>query len=122
MAVAYYWPSTLPACPNLDGYSESRGQMILRTPMDKGVSKQRRAGKRPDVLQVSYILTSEQVETLETFISLSLVGVRRFGYTHPRLLTPIEVRIIPSKEGEFYTVNALSPTLFKVGLQLEIMP
>ncbi len=121
MAYIYIWPSTLPQKPKTD-YSESSGALILRTSMDSGPAKMRRRGQRPDNLSVTYMLSSEQVSTLETFVKDSLKGTTRFGYPHPRLETVVEARIVPQQDGGLYSINYVLPDLWSVSLTLEILP
>lgn len=80
MAVA--WPSTLPQGPA--AFSEKPGE-ILRTPNDSGPSKRRkRFTKNPVAVQMEFILTMAQKNTLEAFINSSLSGgVIEFTFKHP---------------------------------------
>lgn len=121
MAYSYVWPVTLPQIPQ-KGYSESMGVNILRTPMDAGIAKQRRRGNKPSILNVTFIMTTEQVATLETFCTSIIKGVIRFGFTHPRTKIIKEVRIVPQSEGVLYNLSYLAPEYWTVTLQLEILP
>lgn len=121
MATSLNWPVGLPAYVNVD-YTESNGVLILSTPMDMGVSKLRRRGKKPSLLNVSYYMTNAQINTLDTFVNDTIKGTARFNFTHPRKETSIEVRIVPNGNGELYTVNYYTIDKYIVSLQLEIMP
>ena len=121
MAYAYIWPPSLPQSPQ-KGFTETGGVLILRTPMDAGPAKQRRRGEKPQVLQVSYVMTTEQTQVLEEFVKTTLQGTARFGLNHPRLNTTVEVRIVPQSSGELYTFSYIAPGYWNVGLQLEILP
>lgn len=121
MAYTYVWPASLPQSPQ-KGFAETGGVLILRTPMDSGPAKQRRRGQRPQGLQVSFIMTTEQTQTLESFIEETIKGTARFGFTHPRLNTTVEVRIVPQNDGQLYTFTYLAPDYWTVALQLEILP
>lgn len=121
MAYAYTWPTSLPQSPQ-KGFTETGGALILRTPMDAGPAKQRYRGQRPQTMQVSFIMTTAQTQTLETFAKDTLKGTARFGFTHPRLQTIVETRIIPQGEGQLYSFTYLAPGYWTVSLQLEILP
>jgi hypothetical protein len=96
--------------------------------MDQGPAKQRRRGKSPDQLSVSYIMTTAQVDILQNFINNDLGGVRRFNYPHPRLSTYTdsttwkEVRIIPAGGGEFFKLSYVAPGYWSLSLNIEVLP
>lgn len=121
------WRSTLPQQPQ-KGYSESHGINIIRSNMDAGPAKQRRRSANPGTLDVSWILTSAQLEDFETFVEGTLGGVKRFKFPHPRLSTYAtqstwkEVRIVPSGSGDLYKVQYLAPGYWQVSANLEILP
>jgi len=121
MAYSYVWPSTLPQMPNTN-YSETGGVLILRTSMDAGPAKMRRRGKRTETMQVTYNLSTAQMATLETFAKDTLQGTARFGFTHPRTLAVVEVRIIPESGGSMYTTSYIAPNYWQVSLKLEVLP
>lgn len=121
MAYSYIWPPSLPQSPQ-KGYSESSGVLLLRTPMDAGPAKQRYRGKKPSTMQVSFIMTDSQVETLESFATLTLKGTARFGFTHPRTQEIVEVRILTQQDGVLYTATYLAPGYWSISMQLEILP
>lgn len=120
MAYSYIWPTSLPQSPQ-KGFAETGGVLVLRTPMDAGPAKQRRRGARPQGLQVTFIMTTAQTQTLETFVKTTLQGTARFGFTHPRLNTVVETRIVPQGDGQLYTFTYLAPDYWTVSLQLEIL-
>jgi len=121
MAYAYTWPGSLPQSPQ-KGFAETGGVLILRTPMDSGPAKQRRRGQRPQGLQLTFVMTTAQTVTLEEFVEITLQGTARFGFTHPRLNTTVEARIVPQDDGQMYTFTYLAPGYWTVSLQLEILP
>lgn len=121
MAYTYIWPPSLPQRP-LSSYSESTGVMVIRTQPDLGPAKQRRRASRPDVLNVQFDLSTAQCETLRTFIQDTLRGTTRFGFTHPRTLQIVEVRVVPQGGGEMYTTSYILPDYWQVSLQLEVLP
>ena len=90
--------------------------------MDAGPAKMRYRGKRPDQLNVQFIMTTDQVDDLQTFINTIIFGVRRFTFPHPRTTDAVEVRIIPQQDGALLTTTYLAPGYWNIGLQLEILP
>lgn len=121
MAVSYFWPASLPQGPQ-KGYTEDINLNVLRTPMDAGPPKLRKRGKKPSTLSLTFLLTSTQVTTLESFILDTIQGVARFGFTHPRTLASIEARIIPQQEGTYYKLQYVAPGYYTANLQFEILP
>jgi hypothetical protein len=117
------WPTAgnFPQSPQ-KGFSESIGVNVIRTQTDMGPAKQRRRSKRPSTMDVSFILTTAQTQTLETFINNDLQGVNRFKFTHPRLYTQIDVRIVPQSDGEFFKLQYLAPGYWQTSLKLEVLP
>jgi hypothetical protein len=122
MAVPY-WPTAdnFPQYPQ-KGFTESIGINVLRSPMDKGPAKQRRRGARVNTMNVSFILTTKQVDNINTFISSTIKGVYRFKFMHPRTNTYVEVRIVPQSESEFYKLTYLAPGFWNIDLVLEVLP
>ena len=121
MAYTYIWPTSLPQRP-LDSYSETSGVHVIRTQPDLGLAKQRRRAKRPDTLNVQFNMSTAQCEILRAFIQDTLRGTVRFGFTHPRTLEVVEVRVIPQGGGEMYTTSYILPDYWQVSLQLEVLP
>lgn len=123
MSYAYTWPGTLPQRVE-KGYTESRGVLIIKTSMDAGPAKMRRRGQKPDMLNVSFLMTTTQITDLETFVNDVLKGVARFGFPHPRLTptTYVETRLVPQDSGTLYSVDYVAPGYYKVAMQLEILP
>lgn len=121
------WPPSLPQVPQ-KGYSETGGVLIVRTPTDSGPAKLRARGKKPDLLNVQFLMTKDQVTTFENFVKNQIRGVLRFTFPHPRLSvsttnpTLVEVRIVPQGEGDYYTLSYAAPDYYNVQLQLEILP
>lgn len=115
------WPPGLPQVPQ-KGFSETGGVIIIRTPTDKGPAKMRRRGSKPSVLNLSFIMTTEQVSTLETFVETTLGGVRRFNFTHPRTGIQEEFRLVPQSEGDLYNITYLAPDYWTVTAQFELLP
>ena len=120
MTTSYTWPATLPASPLTD-YQEERNLGVLVTPMDSGPPKMRRRNQLPDTLKVSYVLTSAQMDDLDTFVFTTISGTFRFNYTHPRTGISKEVRIVPQGNA-MYTASYVSKDLYKVNLTIQVLP
>lgn len=121
MAYTYVWPTALPQVPQ-KGYSETGGVLVVKTPQDKGPAKMRKLGSKPQMLNVSFLMTTAQLTTLETFVKTTTGGVSRFGFTHPRTGVIVEVRIVPQGEGDYYTLTYVAPGYYTVQLQFEVLP
>lgn len=120
--VNYIWPASLPAAPLVDGFSETLGANILRTPTDAGPAKMRYRGQRPDRVSCVYLMTTEQVGALDVFARDTLRGVRRFGWPHPRRGVQVEARFVPQEEGDLFSMSAAAPGLWHVGVAVEVLP
>lgn len=114
------WPTDLPQAPQ-KGFSESLGMTIVRSQTDLGPAKQRRRGVSPNIMDVNFIITSEQADTLENFIKNDLGGVKRFLFNHPRTLQNVEVRIV-NQSGNLYKLQYLAPGYWSATMQFEILP
>lgn len=113
------WPATLPDQPLQNGYKESPPNLVIRTEMDAGPAKVRRA-MTSNVRQISchMILTSEQLDTFEDFfIDDCASGATRFTWTHPRTGTSADFRFVGQPVYE-----PLSGTDWDVTFELELMP
>lgn len=119
---AYTWPTSLPQTPLLNGYAESKNINTIRTPMDNGPAKTRRRSALPTPIQCAFNMTATQVATLEDFVKNTLFGVRRFNFTHPRLRTSVEARIVPGSDGKYYDLSPLGGGMWHVSLAMEILP
>jgi hypothetical protein len=90
--------------------------------MDSGPAKMRRRGTIPNTMDLSFILTTAQTTTLETFIKDTLLGVKRFSFPHPRTAATVEARIVPQGDGEFFKLQYLAPGYWTTSLKFEILP
>lgn len=122
MAIAQ-WPTAnnFPQVPQ-KGFTESIGVNVIRSPMDAGPSKSRRRSRRPSTMDLSFIMTTAQTQILENFVNNTIFGVNRFTFTHPRLYTLIDVRIVPQSDGEFYKLQYIAPGYWNTSLKFEILP
>lgn len=121
MAYTYIWPPTLPQNPQ-KGFTETTGTNIIRTPTDSGPAKLRYRGLKPSRLSLTFIMTTTEVEALENFTTLTIKGVARFGFPHPRTGETVECRIVPQGEGDLYTITYLAPEYWTVAIEMEILP
>jgi hypothetical protein len=122
MASTINWPISLPQRARRNSYTEKHGVLVTSTPMDAGPAKLRRRGNKPVLLTAEYIMTAAQLDTLETFVKTTLMGVKRFNHVHPRTLASVEVRLVPTGDGEYYSFAYISSTEFSVSLTFEILP
>lgn len=116
----FTWPLALPQNPER-GFTETGGASILRTQTDTGPAKMRRRASSPGTLNVTYLMTTAQVNTFETFVNNSLQYVLRFNYTHPRTGASVEARLVP-QSGNSYTIDYVAPGYWRVKMTLEILP
>jgi hypothetical protein len=115
------WPTELPQSPQKD-FTETIGVNIIRSAMDAGPAKQRRRSLRPTTMTLSFIMTTQQTIKLEDFVNNTLLGVKRFNFTHPRLGTTVECRLVPQGDGQFFTLQYRAPDYWQTNLQFEILP
>lgn len=121
MAYTYVWPSSLPQNPQ-KGFTETGGNIVLRTPMDMGPAKMRYRGLSSNTLSLSFLMTSAQLIILENFIKNTTKGVARFGFPHPRLHSVVEARIVPQSGSTFYNLAYAAPEYWTVTMQMEVLP
>ena len=121
MAIPAWADQPLPQVPQ-KGFTESIGVSIIRSAMDAGPAKQRRKSIGVNTMDLSFIMTTAQTQTLETFIATTLAGTRRFSFPHPRKGTNVEVRIVPSGDSEFFKLQYLAPGYWSTSLKFEILP
>lgn len=120
MAYTYSWPADLPQSPQ-KGFSETGGPRVTRSQMDAGIAKQRYRGLGVSVLNLTFIITSDQVTILEDFVKQTIRGVARFGFPHPRTQQMVEVRMVPQSDS-LYSLSYLAPGYWNLTLQLEVLP
>jgi hypothetical protein len=112
------WPSTLPQSPLLENWQETPPNLIIRTSMEVGVPKvRRRATTGPRAMTWPLLLTSAQVDILETFFYTTiLAGSVIFTHKHPRTGAATNNRI---KGPPVYTRIA---QYYRCDLDWEIIP
>lgn len=113
------WPEDLPAAPLASGFMETLPDTVLRTQMDMGPAKTRqRTTAGMGKLSLGYLLTAAQVAALRSFYQTTLAGGSlRFQITHPVTAENILCRFLKPP-----APAAVSPTRFKVLLELEVLP
>ena len=121
MAVNFFWPHSLPQAPQ-ENYQETGGVLSLRTPMDRGPAKMRRVGKRTNTMSLTFFMSKTQVDTLTDFIENTLLGTRRFGFTHPRTQLMSEVRIVPQQDGQMFALSYITYDWYNVQIEFEVLP
>jgi hypothetical protein len=114
------WPVTLPQDPQKN-FSSTGGVNVLRTPVDKGPAKQRYKSKKPELLDLAFIMTKDQVASLKTFIEDVVYGTKRFNFKHPITASTVEVRFIPQGDGDIYSLSNIAPDYYNVSIKLEVM-
>ena len=90
--------------------------------MDRGPAKMRYRGALPSQMSVSFDMTKQQVETLKTFVFDTLRCTARFSFQHPVTQAALEVRIVPSNEGEMFKATPLGGPVYAVDLLFEVLP
>ncbi|HYD17056.1 MAG TPA: hypothetical protein VEF76_01090 [Patescibacteria group bacterium] len=113
------WPETLPQSPLSEGFREMPPDVLARSEMDTGPAKLRpRTSAGCAKLEVTYILSREEVEMLSDFYNEELMwGALAFSFPHPRLEEPADCRF---RQPPSYT--AINGDFFKVACQLEVLP
>jgi hypothetical protein len=113
------WPTTLPQCLEVAGYSSAEPDLLLRTPMEAGPAKQRRRSTwdaRPVSGRIT--VTKAQLAAFQAFFkSSTFSGGIRFTWVDPETGDPAEMRFVSSP-----TWTAHGADKFLVALDLEILP
>ena len=123
------WPPSLPQSPIANGYKESMPSNILRSDAEYGPAKVRkRGGSKPITVKASYVLTTEEVETLDNFVYNNIGGgAICFDWPRPRFSHGgskyVRARIVPASDG-LYDKSVVGNTVdfWQVELTLEIFP
>jgi len=114
------WPASLPQSPLIQGFEEQPPKTSITTQMDQGPAKKRRRATtnvRPIVAQ--FIMDKSQVDTFDTFYNDTTAGGSlRFDFKNPRTGVTKEFRFRDTMP----TITPLSGDLFRVNVELEIMP
>jgi len=121
MAIPSWAAQSLPQVPQ-KGFTESIALNVIRSPMDSGPAKMRRRGTGVNTMDLSFIMTTAQTTNLENFIKNTLLGTKRFSFPHPRTNANVEVRIVPSGDGEFFKLQYLAPGYWSTSLKFEVLP
>lgn len=113
------WPATLPQVIRLEGYSDSMGDGLIRSPTDSGPGKVRRRSSavvRP--LQCRMYMTEAQLLIMRTFITTTLMG----GALPFSLPDPIDGTTMWCRFREMPAWINVSGTKYDISLNLEILP
>ena len=112
------WPASLPQVLEIEGYSETLANTVIRTAMETGPAKRRRrftAAPRP--IKGKVTLDATQRATLKTFYETTLGGgALSFDWTDPVTGSPATFAFFspPQIRGD--------DGLFPVTLDLELLP
>lgn len=89
------WPVSLPQKVRFEGFVQTAGANVKRTPMDRGEAKQRPRGGTPDRFDVTMILTTAQRATFLNFYITDLEnGALSFTWIHPVTFASTTMRIV----------------------------
>lgn len=132
MSAVYVWPPALPQKPQADGYKELMPSNLIRSETDTGPAKVRRRGNaKPVIVSATYVMTTAECATLDSFVYDSLGGgAVCFDWPRPTVgadgqdaMQYVRARLQPSSDG-IYTKTYLSNFvgLWQVTLTLEIFP
>jgi len=70
------WPGSLPQTPLVQGYVQSYKDTAIRSTMDQGPDKLRRRVTKPlRLVQMQFMMTLAQVQTLRTFYNTTIQGI-----------------------------------------------
>ena len=123
------WPLTLPQVPIISGYTESMPSNLLRSEMETGPAKVRRRGNaKPITIKAPYILSTEQMEFLDTFVYETIGGgAVCFDWPRPRFYSGdtryVRARLVPASDSLYDRTTVDGTTDFwSVTLTLEIFP
>ena len=112
------WPLTLPQQLSRQGYTEALPDNVIRSTVDAGPEKRRQrftAAVRP--LNGSMVMTSVQLETLETFFGTIASGAEAFDFPSPRGAGIVSVAF--SQPPSWVNVGG---DTYRVSLEMEIQP
>ncbi len=113
------WPASLPQSLKVEGLSRQRQDGAIRFQPDAGVPITRRRGTGVTInIGGILVLSSAQLQTLDTFYNTTLVeGVASFTWVDP-VDNSSAVMVF---QGPF-SVVAMSPGHWRIALQLQILP
>lgn len=114
------WPLAADAGFEVQGFTETLPNAILRTQMDAGPAKQRRRfSAAPIAIAGSMLLTAAQAALIEAFFRDTLaLGALPFEWTHPRTGALRTWRFTEPPQ----LAAAASGAWWRVTMKLEILP
>lgn len=113
------WPASLPQSVQQQGYGEPFGNTAIRSEVDKGPAKMRqRFTAAISNFNITMILTTAQVATLETFYITTLAGgTAQFTWVHPRTAAAVTtMRFVKPPQ-----ISALGAN-YTAAMALEVLP
>jgi uncharacterized protein Usg len=122
--MAIVWPVTLPALPLASGAIEKAPELTIRTDMDAGPPKIRmRASAGVWPIQFDMLMSGTQLATFLTFWQTTTYGgALSFEWTHPRTATTKNMRFSSPPEWSQIRGGATGAQLWRVAIQLEMLP
>ncbi len=113
------WPAALQQLLNVDSFSYTFGNTLIRSDMDVGPAKVRsRYTDAVDTVSCSIDLDMDEYATLEQFYKVTLSnGSRTFSFIHPLTQEEIEARFAQPP-----SMSPLGGRYFKVAMAWEILP
>lgn len=118
------WPASLPQALHI-GATEQRQKAFIRSEMETGPHKQRRrftAASR--FIRGSLLLTKAQRATFDTFYETTLgEGADEFDWVDPNdNSTTVSMRFTAVPQKQAVNGGATGVSLWRLGLELEILP
>lgn len=115
------WPTGLPQCPILNGFSEQRQRNIAAFQADVGPPKMRRRSTAVAVVtSVIFRMTGDELDTFNLwYVDYQADGTLPFTWTHP--VTQVEYSwVFDSKDAP--RIDRMTPNTFRVSFTLLRLP
>lgn len=122
--MAAIWPLMLPQRPQKTGFQEKAPNNLIRSDMDTGPAKvRRRGGAKPWQVSASYVLTAEQLASLNLFATETIAnGALCFDWPHPVRNEYVRARLVGGSDA-LYSPQPWGATLaWQVTLTIEWWP
>ena len=113
------WSTSLPQIPKVEGYSETLGNVVVRTQMDAGPAKvRRRFTAGVETFKCSMILLASQATTFDAFFNTTIQGgALSFDWNHPRTQSTGVFRIVGQP-----TLTAVDGGAYQLDFDMEQLP
>lgn len=119
--MAATWPAGVDDGIEVQGFSETLPNAVLRSAMDVGAAKQRRrfsAAAYP--VAGSIMIPTDQVAIFKAWFEDTLgMGALRFDWAHPRTGALLTWRFIGNQPPK---ITPVSSTWWRISMQLEVLP